>query len=76
MKITKWNYTLTHETYMNMGILCDRIEVESNWIIYPILPQPVVRDYPPTKNRLDSTMWYTDSELTEILEEFIQELNK
>lgn len=76
MKINKWNYTLTHDTYMDMGILCDSIEIEYEWTIYPIVPPPVVRDYNPNKNMLDSTMWYTEIELTEILEDWVKEINK
>lgn len=77
MKITKWNFTLTHDTYIDdLGMLLDRIQIEHNKTIYPIVPPMKVRNYSKENNVLDSTMWYTESELTEILEDFIQELNK
>ena len=78
MKITKWNYTLTHKTRTDeYGFIRDVLEIQSElWVIYPIVPHMKVKNYSKENNVLDSTMWYTEKDLEGILEDFVQELNK
>lgn len=82
MKITKWNFTLEHETYRDcFGILQDRLElVETlpNWdyINRFLVPMVKLKNYTPETDVLDNTQGYNKSDLKNMLEDTLQELNK
>lgn len=82
MKITKWNYILTHETYRDdYWFLRDRIELvetlpNGDYINYPVVPHMKAKKYSKDEDVFDSTQWYDESDLTSILDDTLQELNK
>jgi hypothetical protein len=82
MKITKWNYTLNHETYRNeYWVLLDRLELSEalpNWdyLIKFLAPPTKVKNYSKDTDVFDGTNWYNKKDLEEMLNDTIQELNK
>lgn len=65
MKIAKWNYTLTHDTYIDdYGILCDRLKITQalpNWdyIDRFLVPPMKVKNYWKDTDVFHGTNWYT-----------------